>query len=403
MDLFISELKRQMSAKRFICYLLSSIILGGLWSWFIIGGQTEGFMMTGCYKDLKGTAAIEAAAKDRNVYSGKMTVDNFQRSGEVFLNSKNEEDEIIMNDDLLKLAVYADTLVMQNYKLKKISGDNVHECEKFPMNFGSHFYENENLYYKNLIDISTKNEAERELAYKMWEDVEKPYTYYGGFEAWRNGIELIQLFAFVLLIMVGFFSSGIIAKDKECGLDEIISTTKGGRNKLLSAKLSIPIIMGLLIYTVGMGTHIAILKHYLPANALETSAQLWTTTIVPYNLGEVMGKMIRVGLIGTLTLSAFTTLISSISKKTSTAMSITVLVLVSGFLLSAVMNLNNPVLKAMSLILPGSLVFSFSKFTMVPVVSVFGKALLYLTFSLIISLLTFLISWIMSSLKYVRR
>lgn len=403
MDLFISEVKRQMSAKRFICYLLSSIILGGLWSWFIIGGQTEGFMMTGCYKGLKGTAAIEVAAKDRNVYAGKMTVDNFQRSGEVFLNSINDENEIIMNDDLLKLAVYADTLVMQNYRLKKMSGDDIPEAEKFPVDFGSRFYENENLYYKNLIYGNTKNEAERELAYKMWEDVEKPYTYYGGFEAWRNGIEHIQLFAFVLLIMVVFFSSGIIAKDKECGLDEIISTTKGGRNKLLSAKLFIPIIMGLLIYMVGMGTYIAILKHYLPANALETSAQLWTTTIVPYNLGEVMGKMIRFGLIGIITFSAFTTLISSISKKKSTAMSISVLVLVSGFLLSAMMNLNNPILKAMSLMLPGSLVFSFSKFTMVPVVSMFGKVILSLTFSLIISLLTFLISWIMSSLKYVRR
>ena len=99
MDIFISELKRQMRAKRVISYILISIILGGLWAWFIIGGRTEGFMMTGCYKGLKGMEAIKAAAKDRNVYSGKMTVDNFLRSGEAFLNSvegKDDESHIVM-------------------------------------------------------------------------------------------------------------------------------------------------------------------------------------------------------------------------------------------------------------------------------------------------------------------
>ncbi|MDD3840411.1 MAG: hypothetical protein PHP06_07520 [Clostridia bacterium] len=402
MDIFISELKRQMSAKRFISYILISIILGGLWAWFIIGGRTEGFMMTGCYKGLKGIEAIEAAAKDRNAYAGKMTVDNFRRSGEVFLNSVNEENDIVMNDELLKLAVYADTLIMQDYRLKKMFGDTNLESW-FSRDFASHFYENENLYYQNLIDRGTKNQVERELALEIWNEVEKPYKYYGGFEAWRDGAEHIQLFGFVLLIVVGFFSSGIIARDKECGLDEIISTTKLGRRGLLSSKLLIPVIMGFLIYTVGMGTYIAILKHYLPANALETSAQVWATTILPYNLGELMDRMVLFGLIGILTISAFTTFVSSKSKKTSTVMSITVLVIISGFLLSVMGTLDNyPILKAMSLILPSSLVFSFAN-SMMPVISILGKAMFLFEFNLFISILIFFMSLLMTSWNYIRR
>lgn len=85
MEIFISELKRKFGIKRFISYILISIILAVLWAWFIIGGgRTEGFMMTDCYKGIKGMKAIETAAKDRNVYSGKMTVANFQKSGEIF-------------------------------------------------------------------------------------------------------------------------------------------------------------------------------------------------------------------------------------------------------------------------------------------------------------------------------
>lgn len=404
MDLFISELKRQMGGKRFISYLLVSIILAILWAWFIIGGATEGFMMTGCYKGLKGMSAIKAAAKDRNVYAGKMLEKNFQKSGEVFLNSKNKEDKIIMNDDLLKLAVYADTLVMQNYKLKKISGDANLECEKFPVDFGSHFYENEDLYYQELISKNTKNQSEKELAYRMWNQVEKPYTYYSGYEVWEDGISHIQLFTFVLLIIMGFFSSGIIAKDKECGLDEIISSTKCGRKKLVFAKLFIPIIMGFSMYVLGMGTYIGILKHYLPANALKTSAQL-STTILPYNLSDLIKNMILVGFIGTLTFCSFAIFISSKVKKKSTAMSISVLVIVSGFLLCVGRDLNNLILRVIKLVLPGSLVFSFSdimKFK-VPVVSIFGKAFFYFKFCSVISLLILFISLIMASWNYVRR
>lgn len=407
MDIFVSELKRQMRAKRFILYILISIILGGLWAWFIIGGRTEGFMMTGCYKGLKGMEAIEAAAKDRNVYAGEMTVENFQRSGEVFLNSlegKYGESNIVMNDELLKLAVYADTLIMQDYQLKRMFGDDNIESW-FSRDFGSHFYENENLYYQNLIDINTKNQAEKELALKMWNEVEKPYTYYGGFEVWRDGVEHIQLFGFVLLIMVGFFSSGIIAKDKECGLDEIISTTSGGRRKLLSAKLLIPIIMGLLIYTVGMGIYIGTLKHYLPANALETSIQVCGgSTILPYKLGDLIGEMILFGAIGVITIAAFTTFVSSKANKAPTAMSITVLVIISGFLLSVKGVLDNSIImKSISFMLPGSVLFAGVRFDMVQIASVFGKAILSFKFHLFISILVFFMCLIMTSWNYVRR
>lgn len=406
MDIFISELKRQMNVKRFISYILISVILGGLWAWFIIGGRTEGFMMTGCYKGLKGMKAIEAAAKDRNVYAGKMTTDNFQRGSEVFLDSikgKGDESEIIMNDEMLKLEVYADTLVTQSFKLSRMSGESYPKFPWFSRNFGSHFYENEELYYQNLIDTSTKNQAEKELALKTWNKVEKPYTYYGGFEVWRDGVEHIQMFGFVLLIIVSFFASGIIARDKECGLDEIISTTSGGRRGLLFAKLFIPIIMGFLIYTAGMGTYIAILKHFLPDNALETSIQVCCgATILPYNLGKLMDKVVLFGLIGTLTISAFTSFVSSKANKTSIAMSIIVLIIISGFLLSMGLD-DSPILKTMSLIMPGSLAFSGAEFGTVQVVSVFGKAMLSFKFHLFISVLILLMCLIMTSWNYVRR
>ncbi len=41
MEIFISELKRKFGIKRFISYILISIILAVLWAWFIIGGKNR--------------------------------------------------------------------------------------------------------------------------------------------------------------------------------------------------------------------------------------------------------------------------------------------------------------------------------------------------------------------------
>ncbi|GAA0116563.1 ABC transporter permease [Clostridium senegalense] len=404
MDLFISELKRQISAKRFISYILISIILAVLWAWFIIGGATADFMQVGCYKEYKGKAAIEVAAKDRNVTAGKMTEDKFQKGRDAFVNALRSDDEsdVEITKDLLQYAVYADSLVMQNIQLKNIRGESINGYAKLPENAGKSFYENEDICYEHMMNLKLKNEAEKELALKMWNEVEKPYTYYGGYEVWSEGAEHIQIFTFILLIIAGFFSSGIVARDRESGLDEIISTTKKGRKNLLCPKLLLPIIMAVLIYTVGMGTYVVILKHYLPADAIQTSVQVFMKTVLPYNLDELMKNMIIFGLVGIITISAFTTFISSISKKTSIAMSIIVLVIISGFILSLMMDASNSIISFINFILPGSVIFSFLNIG-VPVVSIFGKAILSFKLSLIISMLLILISLILTSWTYVRR
>lgn len=403
-NIFISEMKRQITTKKLIIYIGTAIVLAILWSWFIIGGTKAGFLGMDSYGGLKGVEAIKASNKERNVYSGVMTEDNFAKSGKVFLDSINDEDEVIMNDELLKHVIYTDALITQDDRLRKILGkDLINSFQDFPNDFGNRFYEDENLYYENLINRNTTNDIEEKLAYRMWDSVQKPYTYYGGFGVWGESIEHIQLLGFILLIMVAFFSSGIISKDKESELDEIISATKGGRRKLLAAKIAIPIIMGSLIYSIGMGVYIAILRFILPTNALETSMQLITTSILPYNLNDILINMMDFGFIGTITIASFTTFVSSKSSKTSMSMVIVVITLMTSFILSTTMDLNNSILKWLNLILPGSLIFSYANFTNVPIIRILGKGILTFKLNLFIAIIIFISSLVMASFKYVRR
>lgn len=408
MDVFFLELKRQLSFKRLLAYVLIAIGLAGLWTWFIVGGATEGFMQTGCYKGYKGKAAIEVAAKDRNVTAGEMTEDKFQSGCDAFLHSLKGDDEsdIVMTKDLLTHTVYADMLIMQELRMRNMRGESTKDLLHISKDAGRHFYENEDLYYRNYIDKNAHNESEKKLALSMWERVKKPYIYYSGFKQWGEGIEHIMLFSFVLMIMVGIFAGSMIAKDKESGMDEIITTTVKGRKSLTAAKLVIPWIMAAIIYLCGVGVYVVLLRHLLPADALNTSIQVSGKSFLPYKEGELLRNLFIFGGVGILTIASFSTWISSVTKKSSRAIEFSILTILAAFLLGVFINMDAPIIDVIKIFLPGEIVFSYPQYIELakfPMITFSGKVFWISSISLIASGIIFLLSTVFTALNYRRR
>ncbi|WP_346888816.1 hypothetical protein [Clostridium sp. UBA1056] len=405
MDVFFQELKRQLSFRRLLTYVLIAITLAGLWAWFIVGGATEGFMQTGCYKDYKGRAAIEVAAKDRNVTAGEMTEDKFQNGCDAFLNALrgNDESNVEMTKDLLEYAIYADRLVMQELRLRNMTGESTENLFNIPKDAGKHFYENEDLYYRNYIDENSHNESEKTLALSMWDNVKKPYTYYSGFTHWDDGIGHMMIFSFVLMIMVGIFAGSIIAKDKENGIDEIITTTMKGRKNLTVAKIVIPWIMAFIIYLCGVGVYVVLLMILLPNDALNTSIQVLTQSFLPYTEGELLRHIFILGAVGILTISSFSTWISSMAKKSSMAIQFSILTILGAFILAIFINMDTTIINIIKILIPGGIAFSNFGTIKFPIITVLGKVFFIPSILLIVSGVILLLSTVFTALNYRRR
>lgn len=405
MDVFFQELKRQISLKRLMTYILIAIMLAGLWAWFIVGGATENFMQTNCYKGYKGKAAIEVAVKDRKDTTGEMTEDKFQKGCDAFLHSLKGDDEkdIVMTKELLKHSVYADKLVMQELRLRKMRGESIKNLLNIPKDAGKHFYENEDLYYRNYIDKNAHNESEETLALSAWNRVKKPYTYYSGFVQWEEGIEHMMIFSFVLMVMMGIFASSMISKDKESGMDEIIKATVEGRKSLIVAKIAIPWIMSFIIYLCGVGVYVILLKYLLPTNALSTSMQVSNTSFLPRSIGDLLRKLFIFGGVGILTIASFSTWISSIAKKSSRAIQISILIILGAFLFNISIGMDAPIINVIKILIPGGIVFSYIGFEKFPLVTVLGRAFWISSISLVASGIIFLLSTVFTALNYRRR
>lgn len=408
MELFLQELKRQFTFKRLITYISLSIILALLWIRFIVGGASEGFMQSGCYKQYKGLDAIKVAAKDREPTTGEMTNERFQKGCDIFLKSLRSYDEsdVVISNELLQYAVYADSLLTQELSLRVIRGESTEKLANLPKDAGINFYKNEDLYYNYYINKNAHNEKEKSIALSSWSKVKKPYTYYSGFLQWSEGTEHILMFSFVLMIMVGVFSSSIIAKDRETGLDEIILTTQKGRKGLTLAKITLPLLMSFILYLCGVCFYVLLLKLLLPNNALKTSLQVGIITFLPYTYGTVLRNMIVFGLLGILTVASFSTLISSLIKKSSIAMTISTLAIIASLKLEVFTELSSKLLETIKFILPGGASFSYLTFlglSKFPLTTIMGEVFWIPSLLLIISVFLLLLNSILTSLIYTRR
>ncbi|MBZ9637452.1 ABC transporter permease subunit [Clostridium sp. FP1] len=405
MDVFFQELKRQLNFKRLLTYVLIAIALAGLWTWFIVGGATEDFLQQGVYKKYKGRSAIEAAGKDRVGAEGEMTLDKFQSGCDIFLKSLkgDNESDLVITKDLLKYTVYADNLITQEFRLRTMIGESTSDLLHIPKGAGMNFYENENLFYGKYIDKNALNENEKTLALSLLDKVKKPYTYYTGFNQWDTGISHIVFFSFVLMVMLGIFSSSIITNDKENGMDEIITTTVKGRKSLTIAKISIPLIMASIIYLCGVGLYVLLLKYLLPADALNTSIQVLSRSFLPYTQGDLLRNVFILGWIGILIVSSFSTWISSVSKKSSKAIQFSILTILGSFILGTFITSHSRNMDIIKMLIPGGIGFSYFQSIDFPFITILGKTLWMPSILLIASAFIFLLSTIFTTLNYRRR
>ena len=405
MDVFIQELKRQLNIKRFSIYILIAGVLALLWTRFIVGGATVDFMQAGFYKGYKGTTAIEMAAKDRNVTAGEMTEEKFQEGLNAFYGAlrSNDESDVEVTQDLLKYAVYADKIIMQELNLGKIRGESNFNIKEVPKDAGKHFYENEDICYENYISKNAENEDEKNLALSMWNKVKKPYVYYSGFEQWSEGIEHIMMFSFVLMIVTSIFASSIVAKDKETGIDEIIMSTTKGKKELTIAKIVIPWITAISIYIFGVGLYVIMLKIFLPTNALETSIQVSARSILNYSHGELLEMVFFHGFIGVLCIASFSTWLSTLVKKSSRSMEISILTILAALILCLFLGVDTKGFNLIKMLIPGGIVFSNVGFSAFPVITIFGKTFLLSTVLIVISVSIFVFYILLAAINYRRR
>lgn len=230
---------------------------------------------------------------------------------------KNVLSERVIDDALIQ-EFYGDAENPKYYDIK--------EFVKYCVN--SNQYEGlsaDDIYNKRLetLDQFYKEDYLSEKEIKYWNEKEnkliKPFTYKAA-DAYTEVYNSVYVLNFVSLILVAISITGIFADEKSSGADQIIYSSKNGRNKLFISKvlaaLTVGIIIPVVMYVPIVLTNVIVYG----SDGFDACLQIFMPqSLYSFSIGESVLIMFGLLVVASLTYVAIAFFLSIITKSHSTS------------------------------------------------------------------------------------
>lgn len=145
-------------------------------------------------------------------------------------------------------------------------------------------------------------------AIEMYDQVEKPYVFYPGYN--KDAMDYQLLLSFVIMVICVVIVAPVFSSDYQTGADDILRCTKYGKVKLAAVKIASSLLISGMIYTACMSLYLIVSNTLFGWECTEISVQMLYSIVnlVKMNLGELQLYVAVTGLItvlATVTLALF--------------------------------------------------------------------------------------------------
>ena len=309
-----------------IILIISSIVLGILTSFFFLQGiMADKILDNGKSEIIKGKKAIELKADYDRVYEGEITIDKLQMAREIYIsNYDHVKEKTIHTHKLFESEPLLGVMEGLRFPLKENMTIVPWITRNPPVEYANQYYSlREKMIQKYTEGIKDNKIAQRII--EMEERVEKPFSYYENYNNWGDSIEWLTMLMILIMGMVIMVSATSFSETVNNGTKEILSRTiEGNRRFTLARSLSV-FIINTLLYIIPIGIYFISVYRALGPMGLRTSLQVYTPfSPANYTLGSALLLEVVGGYIGVIAIGFLSLLISSISKFSSTAITIAI-------------------------------------------------------------------------------
>lgn len=184
-----------------------------------------------------------------------------------------------------------------------------------------------------LEDAMKSDEVLRDPAYidkalSVYDGVNKPFTVSHGYT--RDAFDYISITILVLVLLSAVMVAPVFSERYESGEDSIIRCTEFGKGKLVKTTLMAVVTVSSIMYLLGISAHLLVSDMIFGADTIKESVQVLYTVYSLPSL-DVLGLQIVLALTGWICCIAITvmaTWISAVMQETSTAMVISIIMVV---------------------------------------------------------------------------
>ena len=209
---------------------------------------------------ITGFAAAQALRDDKNLWAGYITEDVLIRVLEentVIINSE----EYLSNDlkeqekAYSKTQGYSDIREMINRAFCEFQEYNYYRANSVTKEEIASFYDRRVLNLTEWLysdsQMNYYSEEEKQFLIAQYEELETPF-YYEYADGWEALLEYSTTIIMLVVLVSGFFVSGIFSDEKQLKADSIFFSTVLGRNRAISAKIKAGFIVVTAIYWITM-------------------------------------------------------------------------------------------------------------------------------------------------------
>lgn len=160
------------------------------------------------------------------------------------------------------------------------------------------------------------------LAEKLYDRVEKPFTYYPGFST--DAIDYQVMLALIVMIICIVITAPVFSSDYQTGADDILRCTRRGRVQLGLAKAGTALLVCGMTFGLCVSLYILISNSLYGWETTRSSVQVLYSalSLTPMNVGQLKISGALVGLLCLLNTVAFTLLLSANIKSSMVSMAV---------------------------------------------------------------------------------
>ena len=288
---------------------------------------------------LHGKEAISFLEEASAAGNGEVTIENLKSALQTYQDLYNEygkdPSKPGLSDDKFPLDVYWDKIHPINPRLRMLTtayGTNEKPADLMSLKSSDldGFYE---ACESRLEDTMRSDDMLRDPEYiskaqSIYSKVKRPFTVSHGYT--RDAFDYVSFTILILVLLSAVMAAPVFSERYESGEDSIIRCTEFGRGKLIGAALMAMLTASSFMYLVGIGAHLLVSDMIYGTDALKESVQVLYTVYSLPSL-SILGLQIVLALTGWLCCIAITvmaTCISAIMQESSTAMVISIIMVV---------------------------------------------------------------------------
>lgn len=327
--LYKEEMKRILRSRSTLLFLAAAIVLSIFMAWVPVTFERYTYEENGQEVTIEGREALAMKKALQAPAAGEVTpekvaigLDAYQKNLALYGDFYGDFPQNVWNSEILP---YSKLVTRLREVMADPESGLAPDYQEIMEGDALAFYERCRTHLPDLMRLEQKNNPDaQQIAARMYEKVEMPFTFYPGYGT--NMAEYEGMYLFMLMFLCIMITAPLFCCEYQTGADDILRSTKHGKRTLAFVKILSALSISAAVFIPCMAVFQIISNSLFGWECRKTSMQILfsAASLLSLNIGEMQELMMLAGFVSLIGSVCFVLFLSAVCKNTTIATGLTI-------------------------------------------------------------------------------